>query len=166
MGARVTNRIGDIYCVNFQALTIFGIRLRKGYKRYFQYITKDSRCLNGRVIRVFKRKYPLNYVMNIEEILTDKVDFYAHTMISIGVKANAWQKVGKSKDVGDYDHVLFRTLDFFGNGWNIWPINGEYETVKRLTFKLQKKTYPGFIFPYPDIIYRMKYGWYPGTMRL
>ena len=166
MATRVTNRIGDIYCVEVQDFAILGLRVKKGYKRYFQYIAKDTACLNGRVIRVFKRRYPLNYVMNIEEILTDKVDFYTHTMLSVGIKANAWQKVGKSKDVGDYEHVLFRARDFWGDGWNIWHINGEYETVKRLTFKMQKETYPGFIFPYPDIVYKIKYGWYPGTMPL
>ena len=65
---------------------IFSIETEKG-KRYFQYICKDAYQLNGNVIRVFK-----------DDTMTD-VEFYIHTIISIGVKQWIWTVSGNEKIV-------------------------------------------------------------------
>jgi len=46
--------------------------------------------LNGRVIRVFKQKYPMDYIPNMEETVKNEVDFYAHTIMKFGIQHNLW----------------------------------------------------------------------------
>ena len=95
---RIVTRVGDIFCVEL-----------KEQKVYLQFIAIDTSYLNSVAIRVFKRKYPLDYVFNADEVVNDEVMFYAHTLIQPGLKQGIWSKVGKSKDVGDLEKVLFRT---------------------------------------------------------
>jgi hypothetical protein len=49
--------------------------------------------LNGRVIRVFKQKYPLDYIPNMKETVKDEVDFY---VLKFGIQQNMWYKIGKT----------------------------------------------------------------------
>ena len=107
---------------------IFSIETEKG-KRYFQYICKDAYQLNGNVIRVFK-----------DDTMTD-VEFYIHTIISIGVKQYGWVKVGNGP-VPDISNVVFFTdvdmaakLYVFKNqdaNWRIWTVSGNEKIVKEL----------------------------------
>lgn len=84
---RIVTRIGNVFCAEID----------NECKRFFQYVANDIECLNSSVIRVFKTKYPMDYKPNIEEIVKDEVEFYAHTILKFGIVFNAWYKVGTSK---------------------------------------------------------------------
>ena len=43
-----------------------------------------------------------------DEIITGEVEFYAHTVLRIGIADSVWYKVGKSLELGDYRDVFFR----------------------------------------------------------
>ena len=72
--------------------------------------------------------------------MTD-VEFYLHTIISIGVKQYGWVKVGNGP-VPDISNVVFFTdvdmaakLYVFKNqdaNWRIWTVNGNEKIVKEL----------------------------------
>ena len=96
---RAVKKIGDVFCVEFG----------NGFKGYFQYVAKDSEQLYSEVIRAFYTHYPVDYVPVIEDIVKDKVAFYAHTFITMGIKDESWYKVGKSNDIGSdaLDDVVF-----------------------------------------------------------
>ena len=97
---RIVTRIGNVFCAEID----------NECKRFFQYVANDLEELNSSVIRVFKNKYPMDYEPEIEEIVGDEVEFYAHTILKFGIVFNAWYKVGTSKNIGDeYKEVLFGT---------------------------------------------------------
>ena len=54
MRTRIVTKIGNVFCMDVD----------NQYKRFFQYIADDMTMLNTRVIRVFKRKYPMDYIPN------------------------------------------------------------------------------------------------------
>ena len=74
MAKRIVTKIGDI----------FSVTLDNGNLRFFQYIANDWTDLNSSVIRVFKKEYPKGYELNPEEVVSDDVDFYAHTILRMG----------------------------------------------------------------------------------
>ena len=98
---RIVTKIGHVFC----------IEIDNQYKCYFQYICNDLHQLNSSVIRVFKKRYPMDYVPVIEDIVNDEVSFYAHTVLKFGIADGAWYRVGKSMDFSesDFDNVLFVT---------------------------------------------------------
>ena len=55
------------------------------YQKYFQFLIEDRCQLNGKVIKVFRRKDYLGYKPSIEEIAKGGADFYAHTFIQTGI---------------------------------------------------------------------------------
>ena len=83
MVKRVVTRIGNIFCVEVDSK----------HKRFFQYITTDMSQLNSSVIRVFKKTYPIDWKPDMDVIVDDEVDFYAHTVLSVGIRNNTWYKV-------------------------------------------------------------------------
>lgn len=87
---RIVTRIGNVFCAEID----------NECKRFFQYVANDLEELNSSVIRVFKTKYPMDYKPNIEEIVKDEVEFYAHTILKFGIVFNAWYKVETSKNIG------------------------------------------------------------------
>ena len=89
MVKRIVTKIGNIFCAEIDGQ----------YKCYFQYIANDLTVLNSSVIRVFKRHYPISYVPNLEEIVRDEVLFYAHTVLSVGIRLGYWEKVGKCNNI-------------------------------------------------------------------
>ena len=152
----MTNRIGDIYRV----------WLDNGNQRFFQYIARDKSQLGSTVIRVFKREYPTKYIFNPEEIVNDEVDFYAHTALC-GNMERFWQKVGKSKNIGDIENIMFRLFDEGNYGhltksynWYVWTINKEYIHIGELTEYYKKHADVGFIFSYNTILSKIKTGKY------
>jgi len=155
---RVMTRVGDIFCVELSE-----------YKVYFQFIAVDSSYLNSTTIRVFYKKYPLDYVFDAEEVVRDEIMFCAHTMLQPGLKQNIWTKVGKSKDLGDLEHVLFRTTSDWSPQrlksyrWWVGGINKEYEMIGELTYEYKKKTNMGCVFPPIDIVKRIETGEYRGV---
>ena len=102
---RIVTKIGDIFCVD----------VGDNHKRYFQYIANDLHQLNSSTIRVFKTKYPLDVEPNMEDIVADEVDFYSHTILKFGIQENAWIKVGKSKNVGSFDSIMFRSTNDYSS---------------------------------------------------
>lgn len=158
MAKRIVTRIGEI----------FSVILDNGNLRFFQYIANDLSCLNSSVIRVFKKEYPKEYELKPEEVVLGEVDFYAHTILRWGIADGCWQKVGKCKDVGDTEIILFRkvktdAIDHKERIWEVWYINKEWFTIGKLTEEFKSKSDIGVVFPYPHIISRIKVGVYPGT---
>ncbi len=53
----------------------------------------------------------MDYKPKIEEIVEDKVEFYAHTILKFGIVFNAWYKVGTSKNIGEgHKEALFGSV--------------------------------------------------------
>ncbi len=158
MAKRIITRIGDIFC----------IEIDNEYKCYFQYIAKDLSQLNSSVIRVFKHHYPMEYEYDEQEVLSDEVNFYAHTILRIGIDNGTWYKVGKSKDVGDTSKIMFRFSSDFGNGphhiksyhWYVWKIGEEYVHIGELTEGYKKNTDLGLVIQYCDVFNKIKNGFY------
>ena len=174
MTQRIMTRIGDVFCAGLEG---------KG-KRYFQYIAKDLYQLNSSVIRVFQTTYPTDASPTIPEIVRDRVSFYAHTVLRVGVLAGAWEKVGASKDInqealkeilfgcthalnhieregGGYDIVEVNPLE----NWYVWHIGEEHVGVGALPKEYAATIELGSVFPYSAIIERMQRGYYPGIIR-
>lgn len=78
MAKRIASKIGDIFCVEIESEN----------KAYFQYIANDMTQLNSSVIRVFKKRYPMDYIFSIEDVVSDDVEFYAHTILKFGIQEN------------------------------------------------------------------------------
>lgn len=155
---RVMTRIGDIFCIELQE-----------YKVYLQFIAVDASYLNSTTIRVFEKKYPLDYEFDPDEIVRGKVNFYAHTFLQPGLKTDVWTKVGKHKDIGDIDQVLFRTSSSWtaenpkSYRWRVGGINKEYVLIGELTDEYFKKTDDAVVVPPIDIVERILTGKYRGT---
>ena len=155
---RIITRIGDIFC----------IEIDNEYKCYFQYIAKDMSQLNSSVIRVFKRHYSMDYEYDEQEVLNDEVNFYAHTILRIGIDNGTWYKVGKSKEIGDTSKIMFRLSSDFGGGpqpiksyhWYVWKLNEEYIHIGELTEGYKDITYLGLVIQYCDVFNKIKNGFY------
>lgn len=156
---RIVTRVGDIFCVEL-----------KEQKVYLQFIAIDTSELNSSAIRVFKRKYSLDYVFDADEVVNDEVMFYAHTFLQPGLKQGIWTKVGKSKEVGDLENVLFRrTSDWTPQclksyRWWVGGINKDYIMVGELTEEYKNKTHMGWVVPPTDIVEKIEFGEYQGLI--
>lgn len=159
MAKRVVTKVGDVFCANIDGK----------YKRYLQYIVSDLEQLNSDVIRVFKEKYPIDAEPKLDEVVKGEVDFYAHCVVSGGVKRGLWEKVGKCADVGDVEHIIFRCKgimidgDFKDDyGWRVWYVNQpmvEYHSLR----DEHKQSFLGSVFLPESILYKMKNGLYIGA---
>ena len=141
--------------------------------------------LGGHVIRVFRTRYPMDYIPDINNIVKDEVLFYAHTMVNVGAKLNAWTKIGKPRPLilPEIKSELFgfclefsEKRDWLGNvtdvikvdplkNWTIWHIGkGNRERKVRSLSPQQKEILTdGSILPYTAILDRIKYGYYKHT---
>ena len=169
MAKRVQIRLGDVFCAEIDG----------AFKCYFQYVAKDAALLGDAVIRVFDTHYPMDYEPVIDDIVKDKVAFYAHTLIRFGLIYDAWYKIGNSKriDSTDLESLIFGVVndsvcDFenrkvvFVNpleNWTIWKFNYELKIIGVLPKEFHDKVIPGSIYPYIEIVTRMKYGYYRYT---
>ncbi len=163
---RVVTKIGDVFCVEFPDNT----------KGYFQYIAKDMTQLNSSVIRAFYTHYPIDQDVNIENIVKDKVDFYAHTILRAGIDFDNWYKIGKSSDIGEENiqNILFTTVPFdftiLSNNiiqkinpldnWEIWHIGQDMVNVGSFPVSLIDKVYQGDVIAFHQIVNRIKLGYY------
>lgn len=121
--------------------------------------------------------YSRSWYIEPEEVVLDEVDFYAHTVLRWGITEGGWQKVSNCKDLGDTENILFRDFsrdyilrdclkmenDHKERIWEAWFINQEWFTIGKLTEEFRLKSDIGPVFPYTDIIARIKNGVYPGT---
>lgn len=169
MAKRIITKIGNIFCVELDG----------GAKAYFQYIANDLYNLNSSVIRAFKTHYPLDCNPTMTQIVSDEVAFYAHTVLRAGIQFGAWYKVGKSSEIGEtelkkvifghaqahkttFPEIKIEMVDPLKNWW-IWHVNEEHQNVGKLPKKYWNSVEPGVVFPYFEIVNRMKYGFYKRT---
>jgi hypothetical protein len=154
MQKRTVIRLGDV----------FGVKCDDCYK-YFQYVADDMTMLNSRVIRVFKKKYPLDEIPELTEAVQGEIDFYAHTSIKLGIKMGLWEKVGNAPVFGEID-VIFRDSKDYGENkvaiserWYVWRINEDFRYVGRLEGE-NRKAEIGIVKAPIGIVERMKTGKY------
>lgn len=173
MGKRTVTRVGDIFCVDLDGK----------YKRYFQYVAKDEQELGSAVIQIFRRRYPMEYEPDLDEIVNDDVVYHFHTFIQVGTKAGAWEKVGNSKKINqesldnaifgdgicfriieipaepfpqyDYDIVEVDPLD----NWEVWRINTPKIKNVRVPEEMWSKISAGGVYPYTAIAEWIKLGY-------
>lgn len=173
---RIVTKIGNI----------FSVRLDDECKRYFQYIANDLTQLNSSVIRVFETRYPLDANPKLTDVVNDRVDFYAHTILSLGIRLGYWEKVGKVPYEETYLDVLFVTrcddvmviLKYCSphRRWRTWHINDPdftYVDTEAFTlsdtdltvnypeFKNEKYIMNGLVIAPMKIYHRIKTGRYP-----
>lgn len=154
---RIVTKVGDVFCVEVNSL----------YKQFFQFVAVDMSQLNSSVVRVFKVKYPNDYKPIIEDIVRNEVWFYAHTVLKFGIQDNLWYKCGKSKNVGDTEHIAFRLPSEIDVSridksfdWYVWLLNKENVHIGELKGKC--KDYDlGLVFPPKAIVGKIKYGEFP-----
>lgn len=168
MAKRIITKIGNIFCVELDG----------GAKAYFQYIANDLSYLNSSVIRAFKTHYPLDSNPTMTQIVSDEVAFYAHTVLRAGIQFGVWYKVGKSSEIGETElkKVIFAVASEYDiynledmskkdplTNWYIWHINNNLINVGKLPKKYRDSVEPGVVFPYFEIVNRIKYGFYKRT---
>lgn len=153
--ARVKTRIGDV----------FSVKLDSGTKRYFQFVANDVTQLNSDVIRAFRKAYPVDASPDLTVVVGGEVEFYAHTMVNLGIRMGCWEKVGRAAEVGEVD-VLFRNSDDSGDPhakishkWYVWRINQPFVYVGKLEGE-RKKAEIGIVLNPRDIVDRMQTGQY------
>ena len=160
---RVVTKIGDIFSVEVDDDSI----------KYFQLIAFDLTQLNSDVIRVFKKEFPTDMIPDCSELLSGEVEFYAHCITKLGVKLGYWEKVGRCVDVGETEHVLFRTTPDYGrapgeervrvsDNWYVWKIGGPMINVNRLEGE-NRSSEIGIVMNPESIVQRIKYGEYQGS---
>ncbi len=107
----------------------------------------------------------MDYIPNMDEIVQDEVYFYAHGILSRGIRAGSWYKVGKNADVGDVNKIMFRdtedslSISFCrkSSKWYVWHIGGPTSDIGRLT-KETRKIDLGYIWNNTNIIAKIKTG--------
>ena len=111
----------------------------------------------------------MDYEYDEQEVLNDEVNFYAHTILRIGIDNGTWYKVGKSKEVGDLTKIMFRFSSDLGGGggvkrksynWYVWKINEEYIHIGELTDDFKNKSDFGLVIQYCDVFNKIKNGFY------
>lgn len=132
MKKRVRTKIGDVFCVALDIDT----------KKYFQYVANDDSQLGSEVVRVFKKVYDNSDTPDLEDIIKDGIDFYAHIVIRLGMEMGLWDKAGHAIDVGG-SRILFRDTNDYGTKkgeeqlrrserWYVWEVNGDRQYVGSL----------------------------------
>ncbi|MFZ4796424.1 MAG: hypothetical protein ACOYMA_02960 [Bacteroidia bacterium] len=157
------SKIGDVYSVKINNIE----------KRYFQYIGNDINQLNSSVIRAFDKKYMISEMPIIHEIIQNKIFFYAHTIIKIGIKDGIYLKEGNIQLLGDIDNIIFRSTSDYGtklgelpilvtNNWKFWSLyDNEINRQKKLKIVDFNSTYVGLVFNPLGIVELMKGNKYP-----
>jgi hypothetical protein len=115
---------------------VFEIDLKNGKKAHVQYIGNDITQLNSDVIRVFKARYPIDKEIDIENIISDEIEFYSHvTGVKFGIEDGSWKNIGNSGKLGDPRAPFFRTSKDVGvakvgepkpeisKNWVVWHMN-------------------------------------------
>ncbi len=156
---KAVKKMGDIFIVN----------IGNNMNKYFQYIANDRTQLGSDVIRVFKTIYPNEIFIDVENIVGDDIDFYAHVVLEWGVRMKLWKKIGSTKNIGDLD-IFFRDTNDYGvrsgekpiaisENWKIWKINEPFISVGRLEGD-NRKADIGIVVTPADVLERMQTGKY------
>ena len=114
----------------------------------------------------------MDYKPNLDEIVKDDVDFYAHVMLNNGVREGIWYRVGKHQDLGDTENIMFRQhnetevyFDEHGipqirdtSTWWIWKVNQDFIDIGAELPNEYRSLPEGSVFPYTSIIRKIKTG--------
>lgn len=172
---RIVTKIGNVFCV----------RVDDRQKQYFQYIANDMTQLNSSVIRVFETRYPLDAKPKLTDVVQDRVWFYAHTILSVGIRLDYWEKVGKvpyEETILDalfltwVDDVMVKICQFPADKrWRTWHINDpDFTYVDNQAFTLtdtdltanypeykdEKYLLDGMVIAAKEIVHRIRTGRY------
>ncbi|MDE6089131.1 MAG: hypothetical protein K2G41_00360 [Duncaniella sp.] len=169
MAKRTVTRIGDIFCAEID----------NEYKCYFQYVGKDSFMLGGALIRVFRKKYPLDANPDLTDVINGEIGFHTLTYIQVGTKLGAWYKVGKAPILnqeqlcnlifGDPRYMISPdgTLEtYYVNPFDHWFVrrfNEPSKDIGKLPDYLKGCIEYDGVHPRSSIIERMKYGYVIGS---
>ena len=94
---------------DFEVGDVFEVRLVDGKKAYLQYIGKDTLQIRAHVVRVFKNRHPVDSSPDIEDVVNDAVEFYAHVIsVEFGMQDGTWARIGNSKNIGNPSSAFFR----------------------------------------------------------
>lgn len=164
---------------NIRKGDVFAVKTAGGNKRYFQYLGCDETQLYSDVIKVFNTEYKNTHEPNCKSVISDKVSFYAHTFIKIGIHAGVWEKCFNCEiiDIEFLENIIFGCtekmpvdeantrilINSFGN-WELWHINHDIVKIKILPEELKDKVEIGRVKSYIDIVNRIQYGYYKYTM--
>ena len=144
---------------------VYEVPLNDNKKGYFQYLMLDPADLNSEVIRVFKRRYNIDQEVSLERVVTDSVDFYAHTTIPAGIRQGIYSRVGRVDLDKDLEPPSFREdrsvenhyPGRVSNEWYIWKVGEEAMRIGSLAPEY-KTLNRGGVFPPSDVVYRMNTG--------
>lgn len=162
MNSRVTTKIGDI----------FSVQINEECRKYFQLVARDLTQLNSDVIRAFSKVYSNKANPELNEIVKEKPEFYAHCVTKLGLKMGYWQKVGNVAEIGVTNNILFRDTNDYGtikggkpvsisNQWYIWHINDKnFTRVGKLEGE-NRNSYIGIVINPLGIIKLLKGEKYP-----
>lgn len=162
MNKRIITKIGDI----------FSVKIDEKKSKFFQLIAFDVTQLNSDVIRAFREEHAHDEKLNFDEVVQGDVQFYAHCVTRAGVKFGFWEKVGKSKNIGETGHIIFRDTEDYGtvrgeepitvsNNWYVWHIgDDDFTDVGKLKGE-NRKAEIGLVFEPYSIVHRIKTGEYP-----
>src|SRR5439155_26519203 len=82
--------------------------------RYLHHGANDQTQLDSLVIRVLPTHPPGDANPDLNDVVKDKVDFYAHVFLGFARKLKYWDRVGNVTDVGRVE-ALFRDSPDYGN---------------------------------------------------
>lgn len=176
MAQRIITKIGDIFCA----------RMGDRQKCYFQYVANDRTQLNSAVICVFRKHYLVEDTPSMEDVITDTVHFYAHTMLKTGIEYGAWEKVGHIKNIRDrelqsvlfgytrnYTEVYSQTPEGTPSvsisscnpleNWFVWKAGQPLQGIGQLPHQYVECLEPGTVYSFASILDRMRTGYYSNS---
>lgn len=124
-------------------------------RRFFQYLQSDSSLLGGNVIAIFSKKYGKDETPDINDVVSDSVEYICHTVINHGVELGLWTKYGNVQTNVQLDKVYFK--DYvdrpWGGGafWQVWQVDGDDIRFKELP-TIYESAYRSVLFT-PDCVY-------------
>jgi hypothetical protein len=149
-------KLGDIY--RFQCNDGVG---------YFQYIGNDNSQMGADIVRVFKGVYSESVSMTLLDLENIGVDYYALTMVKIGLKMQ-WCTIYARQKTIDIPNIWFRTTPDYGyqlgeepiqitDRWILWQPNQAKTKVNGLRGE-HTQSYGGLIRPVVAFIDRANAG--------
>lgn len=165
MAKRIVTKIGDVFCAHIDNV----------YKRYFQYVCNDIPQMDSSVIRVFKTRYSVNDNPDLTQIVSDNIDFYAHTILRDGIEEGVWYKIGAIRQIETsmVDRVIWgsahsvksidcRTTIYVNpmENWVIWKTNMRKLNIGVLPRNYYSEVQYGAVIPFVDIMARLKLGYF------
>lgn len=165
MKKRIVTKIGDI----------FAVKVSKTTKKFLQLVASDLTQLNCDVVRAFEKEFSVEAEPTVNEIVSGKVDFYAHCVTKLGVKLGYWEKTGKSEEIGDVSNILFRDTEDYAKkeyvrisqNWYVWRIGDpDFTMVGKLEGE-NRNAEIGLVINPASIVHRLQTGeydmpFYPG----